>query len=131
MTKASFLSDSIAFKDISTGHNSAGNGGDGYNSGDIISSPSMNFQPYNSAQGASVSVSASDPGHHWDAGGTSVHADTTANQTNWVAADMSQSVYAGIGGQGGNDNTATGGNVQFDPSMETNLHLHVSDIVPV
>ena len=46
MTKALFPSDTIALK-ISTGGNSAGNGGDGYNSGTIVSNPSIKFDPTN------------------------------------------------------------------------------------
>lgn len=61
-------------------------------------------------------------------------ADTTAYQTNFLAADMSQSVAAGIGGNGGNGNKAEGGDVHFDSTM-ANLnnvlaetgHLHVDD----
>ena len=44
MSRAMFPSDSITFK-VSTGDNSAGNGGNGYNKGDIISSPSFKFDP--------------------------------------------------------------------------------------
>src|SRR5260370_11455663 len=51
MTKASFPSDTVAFKEISTGGNNAGNGGDGYNSGSIRNSPSIDFHPYNQAEG--------------------------------------------------------------------------------
>ena len=143
MTKASLFSDSIAFKEISTGHNSAGNGGDGYNSGNIITTASIDFQPHNKAEGADVHVNTGDQGHQplWGGGPTAsadllptsghetpgVNADTIANQSNWLAADQSQTVYAGIGGAGGNNNSAPGGAVQFDPSMETNLHIHVND----
>ena len=41
MSKAMFPSDTIALKDVSTGHNSAGNGGDGTNKGDISSKPTF------------------------------------------------------------------------------------------
>src|SRR6266567_2717292 len=54
MTKGSFPSDTIAFKEISTGGNNAGNGGDGHNSGSISNSPSIDFHPYNKAEGADV-----------------------------------------------------------------------------
>jgi hypothetical protein len=173
MTKASFPSDSIAFKEISTGGNSAGNGGEGYNSGKITNSPSIDFQPYNKVDGANVHVNTGDQVQqkaYWDAGGANakadwfakaeggsaqssgdqhsssgqdtsiVSADTTANQTNWLTADMSQSVAAGMGGNGGNNNKAEGGDVHFDPSMESaNLndvlnnsnHFHVDDFVHV
>jgi hypothetical protein len=164
MTKASFPTDTISFKEISTGHNSAGGGGDGYNYGTIVNNPSINFHPYNQADGASVHVNTGDHVQqkaYWDAGGTTpkteylpkadggysqsngdqssssgydtstVSADTTAYQTNWLAADMSQSVVAGVGGNGGNDNHASGGDVHLDLTSvlsETGSH-HVSDFV--
>ena len=173
MTKASFPSDTITFKDVSTGGNSAGNGGDGYNSGNISNSPSINFNPYNKAEGADVHVNAGDKVNQkadWEAGGANakadwfskayggtaksngdqssdsghdtskVNADTTAYQTNFLAADMSQHVAAGIGGDGGNGNTAKGGEIDFKSNMESaNLnnvlndseHFHVDDFVHV
>lgn len=42
-----------------------------------------------------------------------VHANTTADQTNSLMADMHQQVAAGIGGDGGNGNAALGGDVSF------------------
>ena len=173
MTKASFPSDTISLKEISTGGNSAGNGGDGYFSGKISNSPSIDFNPYNKAEGADVHVSTGDQVHqkaYWDAGGanaqadwfakahggtansngdqsswsghdtSTVSADTTAYQSNFLAADMSQHAAAGIGGNGGNDNYAKGGDVHFDPTIESaNLnnvlndseHFHVDDFVHV
>jgi hypothetical protein len=174
MTKASFPSDTISLKAISTGGNNAGNGGDGYNTGSISNSPSIDFNPHNNAEGASgVHVNTGDLVHQnadWEAGGANAHADwfaqahggtamsngsqgsssghdtsnvdasTTAYQTNFLAADMSQSVAAGIGGNGGNGNTAKGGDVHFDPSIESaNLndvlnhsgHFHIDDFVHV
>ena len=44
MAKLSFPSDTIALK-VSTGGNSAGNGGDGVNCGNISSKPSLSFNP--------------------------------------------------------------------------------------
>lgn len=173
MTKASFPSDTIAFKAISTGGNSAGNGGDGHNSGNISNSPTINFDPYNKADGADVHVNTGDQVHQmadWQAGGanaqaelfstahggtansngdqsswsghdtSNVSADTTAYQSNFLAADQHQSAAAGIGGNGGNDNYARGGDVHFDPTIESaNLndvlnnaeHFHVDDFVHV
>ena len=173
MTKASFPSDTITFKDVSTGDNSAGNGGNGHNSGDISNSPTINFNPYNKAEGADVHVNTGDQVHQtadWEAGGanaqanwfstahggeaesngnqssysghdtSNVTANTTAYQTNFLAADMSQHVAAGIGGNGGNDNYARGGDVDFRSTMESaNLnnvlndseHFHVDDFVHV
>jgi hypothetical protein len=65
-----------------------------------------------------------------------VDASTTAYQTNFLAANMSQNVAAGIGGDGGNNNKAEGGDVHFKASIESaNLndvlndseHFHIDD----
>ena len=83
MTKASFPSDTIALKAISTGGNSAGNGGDGHNSGDITNSPNINFNPSNYADGASVHVNTGDQVHQtadWAAGGANATAQALAGQ---------------------------------------------------
>ena len=160
MPKASFPSDTIALK-ISTGHNSAGNGGDGYNYGNITNKPSIDFNPTNKADGADVKVNTGDHVEQkasWDAGGANakaedyskayggtaksngdqsndsgydtskVHADTTAYQTNWLAADQSQSVAAGIGGNGGSENYAVGGNVDIKATIDGE-HFPVDHIV--
>src|SRR5258705_9527770 len=127
--KVMFPSDTIAFKDVDTGGNSAGNGGDGVNTGNISSNPSISFNPYNKAEGADVHVKTGDQVHQkadWDAGGANaeaekhskaeagkavsngdqesdsghnksdVDASTTAYQENYLKADMSQTVMAGI-----------------------------------
>lgn len=169
MARASFPSDAIAIKDISTGGNSAGNGGEGHNSGDISSHPKINFNPSNKADGADVDVKTGDQVHQkadWDAGGANaeaekhskaeagkavsngdqesdsghnksdVDASTTAYQENYLKADMSQTVMAGIGGDGGDHNKAEGGDVHFKASIESaNLndslntyeHYHIDD----
>ena len=144
MIKSSFPSDTVTLKEISTGDQYAGNGGSGYNKGDITSKPSISFDPSNKAYGADVSVNTGDHVQqkaYWDAGGANakadeyskayggkaysngdqsnysgydtskVHADTTAYQTNFLAADMHQSVWAGIGGYGGSGNETEGGDV--------------------
>jgi len=70
--KVMFPSDTITFKDVDTGGNSAGNGGEGHNSGSISNSPSLKFEPYNKAEGADVHVNTGDQVHqkaYWDAGG--------------------------------------------------------------
>jgi hypothetical protein len=43
-----------------------------------------------------------------------VYANTTAYQPNYVWADQSQQVYAGLGGGGGGDNQVDTGDVQVD-----------------
>ena len=78
MAKSMFPSDTIAFKEISTGGNSAGNGGDGYNKGDISSEPTLIFKPYNNAEGADVHVKTGDQVHQkadWEAGGANAKAE--------------------------------------------------------
>ena len=54
------ISDSIVFKSISTGGQSAGNGGDGYFKGSISNQPSIKFDPSNTANGAEVKVNTGD-----------------------------------------------------------------------
>lgn len=154
MAKA-FPSDTIALK-ISTGGNSAGNGGDGYNEGNIISNPSIKFNPTNKAEGADVHVKNGDDVYqkaYWDAGGANakaekhskaeggkavsngdqesesghnksdVDANTKAYQENFVKADMSQNVWAGIGGEGGDENYAKGGDVDVN-ILNDSLNSH-------
>jgi hypothetical protein len=77
MAKASFPSDTISFK-ASTGGNSAGNGGNGYNEGNIISNPTLKFDPTNKAEGADVHVKNGDTVSqkaYWDAGGAGAKAE--------------------------------------------------------
>ena len=139
------VSDSIHFKTIDTGHNSAGNGGDGIFKGYVSNAPTLSFDPSNTSNGSSMSVTTGDSVHQkasWDAGTatedahkmptatanansngdqssssgldtSTVTANTTATQTNTLMADLHQEVMAGIGGNGGNDNAAVGGNVDF------------------
>ena len=71
---------------------------------------------------------------------SNVDASTTAYQENWLAADQSQNVMAGIGGNGGDGNKAEGGDVHYKASIESaNLndvlnnseHFHIDDFVHV
>jgi hypothetical protein len=135
MSSGSFSSDVIGIKSIDTGHNNAGNGGNGYNYGNISDSAKLTFNPYNNADGADVKVSQD--GSYDSA---KVHADTTAYQSNWVAADQHQDVYAGNGGNGGSYNTAEGGNVSFKVDSEQatlkdvlngSEYFHANDFVHV
>jgi hypothetical protein len=146
-------SDGISIHEISTGGQNAGNGGEGYNEGDVYNNPNINFNPSNFAIGASVESSAGSEVSQtatWDAGGatgtggtafagfgigglatggeglsvgadtSAVTANTTATQTNFLSADMHQTVLAGNGGNGGSGNYAHGGDVRLDPvSVET------------
>ena len=173
MGKSMFPSDTIALK-VSTGGNSAGNGGTGYNEGNIISKPSVEFNPSNKAEGADVHVKNGDDVSQkasWDAGGANakaesgaakskgmeshghkksdakaendtkaeggtaksngdqdsdsghnksdVEANTTAYQDNWALVEQGQEVYAGVGGSGGDENYAVGGDVDIKASIES------------
>jgi hypothetical protein len=201
-----FRSDVIALKEIDTGGNSAGNGGDGYNKGDISSKPNINFEPSNKAEGADVHVKNGDhvsQKAYWDAeanagdasasgdasakvkkadledpifldkpnggkaksngdqekkadaedvsakanGGkaksngdqesesghntSEVDANTTAKQWNELNADQSQMVAAGNGGDGGDENIARGGDVEFAlvHSVETTDVTNLEDVL--
>lgn len=65
------VSDSIHFKSIDTGGNSAGNGGDGTFKGYVVNTPTLSFDPTNTATGSSVTVHTGDQVHQkasWDAG---------------------------------------------------------------
>ena len=64
-----------------------------------------------------------------------VDANTTAYQKNYLKADMSQNVWAGIGGEGGDHNKAEGGDVDVKASIESatdsfNSHeyYHIDDL---
>ena len=94
---------------ITTGSgNSAGNGGAGSNTAAITDNAHIDFNPVNTAYGSDVTT------HTGDHVGQSVSVDTTAYQgTNMVLADLSQNVYAGIGGSGGDGNTAYSGDVHL------------------
>ncbi len=78
---------------IATGANAAGNGGDGYFYGDIVHASLMIYEPIN------ISVAL---------GYGSV---ALAGQTNDVSVDQSALQMAGVGGNGGNVNIASGGSV--------------------
>ncbi|WMT70935.1 hypothetical protein [Bradyrhizobium sp. Ash2021] len=77
---------------IATGGNNAGNGGDGYFSGALVDAPVVIYHPIN--------IAVAGPG------GTA-----HASQSNTVEIDQSAVQIAGVGGNGGNDNAATGGSV--------------------
>lgn len=77
---------------ITTGDNSAGNGGDGHFSGMLIDSPVVIYEPIN------IAVAG--------LGGTA-----QASQSNTVSIDQSAVQIAGVGGNGGNGNAAGGGSV--------------------
>ena len=81
-----------------TGDNSAGNGGNGHFSGSMIDTSYASFEPLNVAHAGS-------------------HATASAYQTNIVYVDQSATQIAGVGGDGGNGNAASGGSVSaFGPA---------------
>jgi hypothetical protein len=123
-------SDVVGIKEIDTGGQQAGNGGAGYNSGNIINAPQIDFAPYNNAHGAESHVNVE------HAGNVSTDASTTAYQSNFLAVDAHQSVAAGIGGNGGNGNSAQGGNVSVETAnlndvLNHSENFHISDFVHV
>ena len=72
------VSNSIEFKSINTGGNSAGNGGDGSFKGYVVNAPTLNFDPSNTANGANVHVNTGDhvdQKAYWDAGKASAEAE--------------------------------------------------------
>lgn len=88
------LSTPTATETIATGGNSAGNGGQGTFSGTLVDAPVVIYHPIN------IAVA----GH----GGTA-----EASQSNTVQIDQSAIQIAGVGGNGGDGNTATGGDVSM------------------
>jgi hypothetical protein len=123
-------SDVVGIKEIDTGGQQAGNGGYGYNSGNISSAPKIDFSPYNQADGADVHLKAE------HAGNITTDASTTADQSNMLIADQHQSVMAGVGGNGGNGNWAQGGNVSLETAnlngvLNNSEHFHANDFVHV
>jgi hypothetical protein len=143
-------SDVIAFKEIDTGGQKVGNGGSGYNSGDISNSSKIDFQPYNKAYGADLTVNTGDhvdqtTGNHSDQSSSSgydsstVNANTSVTQTNSLTANTHQYVSAGNGGNGGSYDSAKGGDVSFtqlhmDTDSQSNAindsdQFHISDYV--
>jgi hypothetical protein len=93
-------SDVISFHNIETGGNSAGNGGAGKNSGSV-STNANNYLHANTDTGGDVKDV-----HH-----AGVHDHASSDTTNTIDATPTQMVEAGVGGNGGDDNTAYGGDV--------------------
>ena len=77
---------------IATGGESAGNGGGGHFFGSLVDAPVVIYHPIN------IAIAS--------AGGTA-----EATQSNTVEIDQSAIQIAGVGGNGGNGNAASGGNV--------------------
>jgi hypothetical protein len=83
---------SFGFDAIGTGSNNAGNAGSGYFFGNLLDSPTVIYNPINIAYAGA---------------GATAH----AGQSNTADIDQSATQIAGVGGNGGNDNAASGGNV--------------------
>jgi hypothetical protein len=84
--------DSLPLFSIDTGHNSAGDGGNGFFAGSLIDNSYAAFEPFNMAQSGADAAAG-------------------AHQTNIGIFDQGAIQIAGIGGDGGNSNAAMGGNV--------------------
>ena len=97
----------IGSKAIASGDNHAGNGGDGYAYGGVIHATFAFYYPVNIAVAGYNS---------------SAHAD----QTNNVVFDQSAVQMAGVGGDGGNGNAATGGSADIFSSL---FDLIGSDVI--
>jgi hypothetical protein len=83
---------SIGSNAISTGDNSAGNGGDGQFFGALVHAPVAIYDPIN------IAIAGS-------------HGSADAHQSNTIQLHQGASQIAGVGGNGGNGNAATGGHV--------------------
>jgi hypothetical protein len=92
------VSDSIEFKSINTGGNSAGNGGEGSFKGYVVNAPTLNFDPSNTANGASVHVSTGDhvdQKAYWDAGKASAEAEKWSKAYANANSNGDQKSYSG------------------------------------
>ena len=92
------VSDSIEFKSISTGGNNAGNGGEGSFKGYVVNTPTLTFDPYNTAKGASVDVSTGDhvdQKAYWDAGKASAEAEKWSKAYANANSSGDQKSYSG------------------------------------
>ncbi|XIA66691.1 hypothetical protein ACFIOY_12535 [Bradyrhizobium sp. TZ2] len=92
---------------IGSGENSAGNGGDGYSYGGLVHATFAFYYPIN------IAVAGYNSSAH-------------AEQTNDVVIDQSAFQMAGVGGDGGNGNAATGGTADMFSSI---FELIGSDVI--
>ena len=101
----SSIFDLIGSDVIATGHNSAGNGGNGHFSGSLVDINVAIYAPINIAVAGYNSTAE-------------------AHQSNHVQFDQSAIQMAGIGGDGGHGNAALGG----DLAMHLLADLHLLDV---
>ena len=84
-------------------------------------------EKYSKAEGGNAKSNGdqeSDSGHNK----SDVDANTKAYQDNWLAVEQGQTVMAGVGGDGGDDNKAEGGDIYFKASIESaNLNDVLND----
>jgi hypothetical protein len=97
------ISDVIAFHNIETGGNSAGNGGAGTNSGNVNTNANNYLHAHTDTGGSLSDI------HH-----AGVHVHASSDITNSIDATPTQMVEAGVGGNGGDNNMAFGGEVTID-----------------
>jgi hypothetical protein len=95
---------------ITTGANSAGNGGDGYSSGALIHAPVAVYDPIN------IAVAGS-------------HSTAVAHQSNVVQFNQGATQIAGVGGQGGDGNAAIGGDVSVFGGHASGSGLISSEVI--
>jgi hypothetical protein len=103
----SYPSDGISIHEISTGDQSAGNGGTGTNNGDISSTPTITFDPSNFATGATVTSTAGDTvtqDGSWDASGA-----TGTGGPAFAGFGIGGPATGGEGEGGGTTGSGTGG----------------------
>jgi hypothetical protein len=126
MGKAMFPSDTISFK-VSTGDNSAGNGGNGYNEGNITSNPSIKFEPSNKAEGADVHVKNGDDVSQkasWDAGGANAKAEGAGAKSKGMESYGHKKSDA----KAVNDTKAEGGTAKSNGDQESDSGHNKSDV---
>jgi hypothetical protein len=126
MGKAMFPSDTISFK-VSTGDNSAGNGGNGYNEGNTTSNPSIKFEPSNKAEAADVHVKNGDDVSQkasWDAGGANAKAEGAGAKSKGMESYGDKKSDA----KTVNDTKAEGGTAKSNGDQESDSGHNKSDV---
>ena len=126
MGKSMFPSDTITFK-VSTGENSAGNGGTGYNEGNITNKPSIEFNPSNKAEGADVHVKNGDDVSQkasWDAGGANAKAESGAAKSKGMELHGHKKSDA----KAENDTKAEGGTAKSNGDQDSDSGHNKSDV---
>jgi hypothetical protein len=92
-----------SYSTIDSGDSSAGEGGNGFFSGLEVNAPVATFSPLDAARAG-------------------IHGEADAHQSNIVQIDQHAVQVAGIGGNGGNNNVAAGGNISALESKSGPAH---------